>query len=442
MDVDKFISRATQALRKRNPAQAIALYKQVLLAKPGHPEARGGLLSAYRRKAELRGGPKLPDRLAAKGLRATALALRGSRKLEAVVKTCDAGLERDPTDLALVAVLAGALDELGYQGSSLAAWRYRLELDDGDVEALKSAGKLHWALREIDQAIDCLERAHRLDPRDPEIGKLRKNLAAEGTLKSTRYASATSSQELVRDKDAMQKAERQQRLHRTGGELAADVESLTAAYAEAPTAALRRQLVAALRSSGQLDRARGVVDEALTASPEDDELLDARGDLALAVNRAAIESAAGDAEAARRLKDERAVLEAEEFGRRARRAPGDAELRLKLARALYRAGDVDGAIESFQLSVKDPRTQIESQEGLGACFFKKGLLPLAARQFEGALEASGGVAGDRGKEICYHLGLVAERQGDASGALERYLQIYEVDINFKDVASKIEALNR
>jgi hypothetical protein len=53
----------------------------------------------------------------------------------------------------------------------------------------------------------------------------------------------------------------------------------------------------------------------------------------------------------------------------------------------------------------------------------------------------GGVAGDRGKEICYHLGLVCERQGDTPGALARYLEIYEIDINYKDVASKIEELN-
>jgi hypothetical protein len=50
------------------------------------------------------------------------------------------------------------------------------------------------------------------------------------------------------------------------------------------------------------------------------------------------------------------------------------------------------------------------------------------------------VASEKGKEICYHLALVSERLNDRPGALTRYLQIYEVDINYKDVARKIEDL--
>jgi tetratricopeptide (TPR) repeat protein len=121
--------------------------------------------------------------------------------------------------------------------------------------------------------------------------------------------------------------------------------------------------------------------------------------------------------------------------------PGDAGARVRLARAHYRAGDTDRAIEHFQAAVVDPRFKLESQQGLGACFVRKGLFPLAARQFEAALDAAGGVAGEKGKEICYHLGLVAERMNDRPGALARYLAVYEVDINYRDVAKKIEELS-
>ena len=47
---------------------------------------------------------------------------------------------------------------------------------------------------------------------------------------------------------------------------------------------------------------------------------------------------------------------------------------------------------------------------------------------------------DRGKEICYHLALVSERLNDRPAAYARYLQIYEVDIGYRDVARKIEEL--
>lgn len=439
MDVDKFIARAQQALRKRAAPQAIALLRQVLVAKPGHPEARSALLTAYRRKAELKGGPGMLDRAAAKAARAAVVPLRGKRP-EMLVKTADAALERDPTDAALVGDLAVALEELGYQGAALAAWMYRLELDEQDTTALKEAGKLHWGLRQIDEAVECLERAHRIDPRDPETEKLRKNLAAEGTLKSTKYETAASSKELIKDPEAMRAAERATRRHRSADELGEDADRLGDDLAAAPDDVdARVRLVDTLVAAGRFEEAEAAAREALEARPRADleELLE---DVRLKRARADV-AAAGDERRARRdAKLAQATVEREVWAARAARQPSDPIVRLRLAKAAFLLGDLDGALENFQLSVQDPRCKVESQRGLGACFLAKGLLPLAARQFEAALEGVGGVGGDHGKEICYSLGLVCERQGDSQGALARFMQVYEVDIHFKDVAQKIEAL--
>jgi lipoprotein NlpI len=85
---------------------------------------------------------------------------------------------------------------------------------------------------------------------------------------------------------------------------------------------------------------------------------------------------------------------------------------------------------------------VEARQGLGASFTRKGLLPLARRQFEQALAlVDGPQGGDRGKEICYSLGLVCERIGDTSAALARFMEVYEIDIHYKDVASKIDELS-
>ncbi|MED5329933.1 MAG: tetratricopeptide repeat protein [Planctomycetota bacterium] len=441
MDVEKFITRATQSLRKRNPDQAIALFRQVLVAKPGHPQARGGLLAAYRRKAELKGGTKWMGKAAAGAARAAAMSLRGGNRPEALVKACDAGLEKNPEDLVLVELMAEAYEQLGHQGAALAVWSYRLENDDQDTGALKAAGKLHWALRQIDEALDCLERAHRIDPRDPETEKLRKNLVAEGTLKTTKYETAASSHELIRDKETLQGMEKEQRRHRSVDELADDLAGLRTVFDQDPAADdVRRQLVKALARAGEYDEALKLLDDVIATHPDDEAWQDVRGDVALANNEAQLKSARGDNEAKRRLQEERSALEVEEYSRRVDRDPADSNLRVRLARALYRTGEVDRAIESFQVAVKDPRNKLDAQQGLGACFYKKGLYPLAARQFEAALEAVGGIEGDHGKEICYHLGLVCERQKDHAAALSRYLQIYEIDISYKDVATKIEEL--
>ncbi|HKE17093.1 MAG TPA: tetratricopeptide repeat protein [Kofleriaceae bacterium] len=446
MDVAKFIERAEQALRKRQPDQAIALYRQVLVASPGNAAARTGLLASYRRKAELRGGPNMLDKAAAKSCYAAALTMRSSRRHGAAAKSCDTGLERNPNDHALAELLGESLEAQGLKEEALAVWLSMLEVDDRNVAALKAAGRLHYELRQIQEALACLDRAHQIDRHDPEVERMRKNLAAEGTLAATRYETATSSRDVIKDKDAMRRAETGQRLHREAGQLAGDIEELQsklAAGAGQPGGGeTRRQLVKALLEAGRHDEAIAVLDEAVAAAPDDEALADARGDALLARNEAGIRAAHGAADepAEKRLRDERTALEVEEFGRRVRLRPTDATARLRLARALYKAGETDKAIESFQAIVTDPRAKLDAQQGLGACFFRKGLHPLAARQFEAALASSGGLPGERAKEICYHLGLVSERMNDRAGALARYLQIYEVDINYRDVARKIEDL--
>jgi tetratricopeptide (TPR) repeat protein len=452
MDVDKFMERAEAALRKRAPDQAITLYRQVLTAKPGNGPARRGLMAAYRKRADLKGGASMIDRATARSLHAAAMGLRSSKRWSVLVKTCDAALEKSPHDGALVAMLAEGLEAQGLKDEALAAWESRLDADAQDLLALKHAGRLNYELRHIDIAIQQLERAHAIDRHDPEVERLRKNLAAEGTLASTRYESAQSSRDVIKDRDALRRTNEEARGGAPGiasagtpaGHVAGDdLAGLRAAFLKQPSSVdLRRRLLRAYSAAGRRDDALSAVDDALAAVPQDEGLLDARGDLAIEGAEAALAEAesAGDETAIERLKAERLRVEIEECARRSARHPSDASLRLRLARAHYKAGQTDKALENFQAAVADPRYELESRQGLGACFYRKGLFPLAARQFESALAAAGGVASEKGKEICYHLGLVSERMNDRSGALTRYLQIYEVDINYKDVSRKIEDL--
>lgn len=488
MDVDKFMERAEAALRKRAPDQAITLYRQVLTAKPGLGPARRGLMAAYRKRADLKGGASMMDRAAARSLHAAALGLRSSKRWSALVKTCDAALEKHPTDGGLVAMLAEGLEAQGFKDEALAAWESRLDADPQDVLALKHGGRLNYELRRIDAAIDQLERAHAIDRHDPEVERLRKNLAAEGTLANTRYESAKSSRDVIKDPGALRRG--QDDTHPAGGPAGAGSAGHAGSGAGASNASgasstskagadraqsgagpgsgaghaaahgdelaglreqflkhpggvdARRRLLRAYATAGRHADALAALDEALVAHPNDEGLLDARGALQLEQADTALAAAesAGDADATQRLKAERLRLEIDEFTRRAVRHPSDAATRLRLARAHLKAGQTDKALEHFQSAVADPRFELESRQGLGACFARKGLFPLAARQFEAALLAAGGVASEKGKEICYDLGRVSERMNDRPGALTRYLQIYEVDINYKDVGAKIEDL--
>src|SRR5262249_20709123 len=125
--------------------------------------------------------------------------------------------------------------------------------------------------------------------------------------------------------------------------------------------------------------------------------------------------------------------------RRVAAHPTDLAARFKLGRSLLLGGETDPAIEQLQQAVKDPRHRLVALHLLGRAFAKKGILELAAKQFSGAAEAIHGM-GDQKKAILYDLGLVHERQGHKDRALEVYKRIFENDIGFKDVGTKIEAL--
>ena len=75
---------------------------------------------------------------------------------------------------------------------------------------------------------------------------------------------------------------------------------------------------------------------------------------------------------------------------------------------------------------------------LGRCFAKKRIHDLAVRTLENALKEKV-VFDDEKKEIVYALAEVLESTGRGEEAIEHFKSIYEVDINYRDVADKIDA---
>ena len=84
----------------------------------------------------------------------------------------------------------------------------------------------------------------------------------------------------------------------------------------------------------------------------------------------------------------------------------------------------------------EPRVRGEALFLLGQCFQKKGIVDLAQKEYERALEGTNGID-NRAKEILYNLGTIAEDRGDSEGARSCYIRIYEVDIGYRDVAAKM-----
>ena len=146
---------------------------------------------------------------------------------------------------------------------------------------------------------------------------------------------------------------------------------------------------------------------------------------------------AGDEGRATELEREMWRFEVDDYRTRIEMHPGDAQLRLQLGQRLMRLGDHDAAAGELQKAIGDPRVRREAQVALAHCFRSKGFLDLARKEYERALEGSSGVD-ERGKDILYNLGAIAEAEGKPADARGFYARIFEVDIGYRDVAEKME----
>jgi Tfp pilus assembly protein PilF len=102
-----------------------------------------------------------------------------------------------------------------------------------------------------------------------------------------------------------------------------------------------------------------------------------------------------------------------------------------------RTNEFDAAMGELQKAIGDPRTKRDAQFSLAQCFQGKGYNDLARKEYQKALEGVVQID-ERAKEILYNLGSIAETEGNAQDARSFFARIFEVDIAYRDVASKME----
>ena len=120
------------------------------------------------------------------------------------------------------------------------------------------------------------------------------------------------------------------------------------------------------------------------------------------------------------------------------RYPGDLEARFQLAELLFAAGETEPAIAQYQQAQRHPRCRPAALLGMARCFRVRGLTDLAVAQLhtaKGELSAMD----EQKKAVIYELGLCHEALGQTGAAIAQFKEIYAEDINFLDVAAKINA---
>lgn len=440
IDVSSQVAKADQAAAQRKYDMAIDYYLAALQIDPDHRGARRGVRLATLRRVE----HSYPSGFA---IKSQTLHLRGmmlSPKADQKISACESYLKIDPKNTEVALTLAKACEAAGYPNAAIGVYEALIELSPKEVAAYVAAGRL-LAGKEPANALKHLETALKLDPKNPEALKLRKDLAAELSIKKTGFEGARTTHDLLRDKERTKDLDAAQRLHRSAEETVDVIGRLKRQVEASPNdARILRQLAKAQAASNLYDDSTATWKRILEIDAGDFDAKVQLGDLRIArIDRALVKAqAAGDKAEVARLEAERTQVTIDEYNIRVAEHPTDMTLRYALGEQYLKAGRVDDAISEFQKSVKDPRKRIESLNLLGECFIQKGLFDLAARQLESALKESPGLNSERGKAIVYNLGVLREKQGNLAAAKEEFLKVYEVDVSFRDVAEKVTRLSQ
>ena len=442
MDYSKHIAKAEEAARRRNYDFAVQLYQQILDIDPDVGDARSGLRSALKARAETKKSGKLFKLVKGAGPLAMAKGLAKAGKHDAAAKACESYLATAPLDVEGNMLLGTSLESAGHYRSALAVFEFITEIEPKNAEGLKRAGAMMARTGEASKALAYYERALEADPRDRDALKARKDLSAEAALESARYDEVEHSREQIVDAEETRNRERSQRLHRTTEEWEEERERLEARFAEDTTDVdVMLELAEVHEKLRDPEAALDVLTRASSYRKDDRELQERVGRVkGKALKRALAKAGkAGDQAKADKIEAELLVHESDELKRRIAIHPGDATLRLELGQVLFRTGEYDAAAAELQKALSDPRKALEARVMLARCFEAKGFGDLARAEYEKAL--SGCPENDQRRlDILYSLAALAEAADDSDEARALYSRIYEVDVGFRDVAAKMEQL--
>jgi tetratricopeptide (TPR) repeat protein len=110
-----------------------------------------------------------------------------------------------------------------------------------------------------------------------------------------------------------------------------------------------------------------------------------------------------------------------------------------LAIAFKEMGLLDEAIAGFQKALGSKTNRLPTYEALGECFLEKGQAKMASAILNRAITEAK-TSDDQLVGVLYMLGRAAEEQGLVPEALDFYQRVFVIDIQFKDVADRMAAL--
>jgi tetratricopeptide (TPR) repeat protein len=147
--------------------------------------------------------------------------------------------------------------------------------------------------------------------------------------------------------------------------------------------------------------------------------------------------AKGQAAAADQLEAECTQFVFSDLISRVERYPNDLRLRYELGLQYFEGGQIDEAIQQFQIAQRSPKERGDALYYLARCFRAKGQMDMAIMQLETAAEQLP-VMDDNRKKVLFELGEICELSGKPDRAFSCFKEVYGADIGYRDIGQKME----
>lgn len=370
--------------------------------------------------------------------------IKAGKGKEALIEA-ETMLRKDPLNKKFIklqaeAALAANMPEVAIQTLEVARDNY-----EDDTFIISWLGELYQKVGRTRAARECFEKLCEICPNDPNVIKALKDAIAVDAMNAGKWEEVAQKggtiQDLIKDKKEAALLEKGNKAVKTEQDAEALIaDTLEKIKVEPQNINYYRALARLYGDQNRFDEAVDVLVKAISMSPGDPEL-----DAMLTAIKMAkfdneievLEASGADAATVDAKRYERTVFVFENLQERVQRYPNDLRLRYEWGVKLYENEYVNEAIQQFQLSQRNPKYRARTLYYMALCFKQKKQLDMSVEQLKKAVSEMT-TMDDTKKDVLYELGCIYETMGKKEDAINCFKQVYQVDIGYKDIVSKIE----
>jgi len=452
-DLRRLYLKAAEAAQRENPDYAITLFCQILDKEPAFFECRRALrVEQAKKSAGASTGffKKMMSGAGASPHIAKAKMALGRNPAEAM-SIAEQVLNSDANNSFAHRIIVDAAQTLELPKTAVLSLEVMVRHSPKDkvlmMEYADQAARIGGeASASAERALDELIRTTGFDA---DLAQAQKNLSARKTMDEGGYSALEggggSFRDILKNKDEAVSLEQANRVQKTEDTAARLIKEYEARLVSEP------ENMKMIRSLAELYTEKKEFDRALEMYARIKNSTHGSADSAL--DRAIAETtgrkmdhqlsllnpfAPDHAEQIAQLKAAKADFKLAECRQRVEKYPTDLGIRFELGQLYFEAGKIGEAIAEFQKAQQNPNRRIPAMSYLAQCFAKRGMNDSAVRTLQNAIKEKAAFDEEK-KDLIYNLGRVLEAQGKKTEAIEQFLQIYETDSSYRDVAAKVDA---